>query len=233
MTDIAKRNALVIGSNGTIGKAINTELADDFNVFTLSQTDTDYSSESLAQHQVKLAAHGSFHRIVCCIGVLHNEALRPEKSLTQIDADKLAAYFRINSILPMLCLQSFIPLLAKSDPAQPDKNAVFACLSAMVGSIEENQLGGWYGYRSSKAALNMLIKTTAIEVARKNKNAVIAAIHPGTTIGNLSDPFKKNINKLKYYSPDCSAKRICDVMENLTEKQSGDFFNWDGSRIAW
>ncbi|MDA8978018.1 hypothetical protein N9H21_01715, partial [bacterium] len=68
---------------------------------------------------------------------------------------------------------------------------------------------------------------------RKNKNAIIAAIHPGTTIGNLSDPFKKNINKQKYYSPDCSASRICDVMDKLTEKQSGDFFNWDGSRIAW
>ncbi|MDB4404736.1 SDR family NAD(P)-dependent oxidoreductase [bacterium] len=233
MTQIAKKNALVIGSHGTIGKAITKELADNFNVFTLSQTDTDYSSESLAQQQTKLAAHGAFHRIICCIGVLHNGALRPEKSLTQIDADKLAAYFRINSILPMLCLQSFIPLLAKPDPAQPNANAVFACLSAMVGSIEENQLGGWYGYRSSKAALNMLIKTTAIEVRRKNKNAIIAAIHPGTTIGNLSDPFKKNINKQKYYSPDCSASRICDVMDKLTEKQSGDFFNWDGSRIAW
>lgn len=218
---------MIIGSNGTIGKALVKELQSEYSVQTLSQQETDYSTDSLSAHFERLKAHGSFKLIICCIGVLHDDKVKPEKNLKEISADRLAHYYKINSILPMLCLQTFSPLLSKND------NSVFACLSAMVGSITDNHLGGWYGYRSSKAALNMLIKSTSIEVARKNRNASIVAIHPGTTIGDLSAPFANNINPKKYYSPALSATRIIQVMQSISPKQTGQFFNWDGNNIPY
>jgi NAD(P)-dependent dehydrogenase (short-subunit alcohol dehydrogenase family) len=118
-------------------------------------------------------------------------------------------------------------LLDKSEPSQ------FAFLSAMVGSIGDNRLGGWYGYRSSKAALNMIVKTASIEVSRSNKMAAFAVIHPGTTIGSLSKPFASGIPKNKYYTAEQSASRILSLTESLTPEQSGSFFNWDGSHLPW
>ena len=233
MIEIDRPNALVIGGYSTIGKAIAEELGSAYRVFTLSRKDTDYSVDDLARHRQVFAGYGSFSRIVCCLGVLQNDSVGPEKKLADITAEKLAEYFYINSILPMLCLQGFYSLLAKPTNQDTKTHAVFACLSAMVGSIEGNNLGGWYGYRSSKAALNMLVKTTAIEVHRTNKSAIIAAIHPGTTVSDLSKPFEHNIDKTKYYTAERSAKRICNVMDQLQPSQTGNFFNWDGSRIAW
>lgn len=222
-----KKNALVIGSNGTIGEAMVQELSKTHLVQTISRKETDYSDHSLSEHFERLTNLGNFHLILCCIGVLHDDVVKPEKNLKDIDPDRLAHYFYINSILPMLCIQKFSPLLSR------DSNSVFACLSAMVGSINDNHLGGWYGYRSSKAALNMLIKTTSIEIARKNRKACIIAIHPGTTIGILSAPFAKNINPKKYYTPAQSATRIAKVMQSVTPQQSGQFFNWDGNNIPY
>ena len=217
----------MIGSNGTIGAAIVQELSETYALETLSQANTDYSSASLDEHFERLTKIGSFELIVCCIGILHDDIVKPEKNLKDIDATRLAHYFRINSILPMLCLQKFTPLLSR------DSNSVFACLSAMVGSISDNHLGGWYGYRSSKAALNMLVKNTAIEVARSNRKTSIIAIHPGTTVGDLSAPFAKNIDPKKYYTPTQSAARIVKVMQSITAKQTGQFFNWDGNNIPY
>ncbi|MDB4511975.1 SDR family NAD(P)-dependent oxidoreductase [Arenicella sp.] len=217
----------MIGSNGTIGAAIVQQLSNDYSVQTLSQTDTDYSNTSLTEHFERLSKIGRFEVIICCIGVLHDDIVSPEKNLKDIDADRLAHYFKINSILPMLCLQKFTPLLSA------DPYSVFACLSAMVGSTTDNQLGGWYGYRSSKAALNMLVKNTAIEVARSNRKTSIIAIHPGTTVGDLSAPFAKNIDPKKYYTPEQSATRIINVMQSVTPQQSGQFFNWNGENIPY
>ncbi len=217
----------MIGSNGAIGAAMVKELSKTKTVETLSQTDTDYSSASLSAHFKRLNKLGHFEVIICCIGTLHDDVVRPEKNLKDIDAERLAHYFRVNSILPMLCIQKFVPLLSRDTPS------VFACLSAMVGSINDNELGGWYGYRSSKAALNMLIKTSAIEVSRSNPNANIIAIHPGTTMGSLSAPFANNIKLEKYYTPEQSAARISKVMQSMSRQQSGQFFNWDGSNIPY
>jgi len=221
------QHALVIGSQGTIGQAIVSELEKSYKVIALSRADTDYSAQSLEHHAERLKQTSPFTVIVCCIGVLHDETVFPEKSLKDIDAKRLLHYFHINSVLPMLCLQKFVGLLDKKS------NSVFACLSAMVGSIADNELGGWYGYRSSKAALNMLVKNTSIEVKRNNKSASIIAIHPGTTIGKLSKPFASNIDPKKYYAPDLSAKRIVNVIEAIEPQQSGRFFNWDGEDIAY
>ena len=103
----------------------------------------------------------------------------------------------------------------------------------MVGSIEDNQLGGWYGYRSSKAALNMMIKTASIEMKRINKKACLATIHPGTTIGPLSKPFAGGVSEDKYYSAEQSANRIFELTKTLIPQQTGSFFNWDGTHLPW
>ncbi len=221
------KRALIIGANGTIGKALHDLMQHTYEVHTLSQTSTDYSEESLQKKVAQLRQQGEFHTIICCIGTLHNQTVAPEKRLKQLEYDKLAEYFRVNTILPALCLKHCSTLLSKHDRSQ------FTFLSAMVGSIGDNQLGGWYGYRSSKAALNMMVKTASIEMARTHKKTALAVIHPGTTQGPLSKPFASNVDKARYYTPDESAKRILAVTQALTPAQSGSFFNWDGSVLPW
>lgn len=222
-----KPNALVIGSNGAIAQALIELLGQTHQVATLSRQNTDYSEASLQEAFRGFSSLGDFDYIICCAGVLKDEIVRPEKNSKQVTAQGLAHYFQINSIVPMLCLKHFHPLLSRK------KASVFVCLSAMVGSIEDNHLGGWYGYRSSKAALNMLIKTTAIEVARSNKNARIIAVHPGTTVSELSAPFAANVKQGNYYTPRKSASRILKVMTKLDSQDTGSFFNWNGEKLPW
>lgn len=225
------KNALVIGSQGTIGQALVNQLNDNYAVSELSRANCDYSEHALSSHAERLSKLGTFDLVICCIGVLHNDLLSPEKRITQLDAEKLLEYYRINTVLPALCLKYFTPLLKR--PVEQTGINKFVVLSAMVGSIEDNSLGGWYGYRSSKAALNMLVKTAAIELGRVNKNAVLVSMHPGTTVGPLTKPFAAGISKDKYYSPQESAARIVKVAELLDTNNNGCFFNWDGNEIAW
>ena len=226
-SDIPKPHALVIGSRGAIAQALIEQLGETHTVVTLSRQHTDYSEQSLEKLSREYAALGEFDRIVCCTGTLQDSQVSPEKNLKQVSAEGLQHYFEINTILPMLCLKHFHPLLSRHS------TSVFACLTALVGSIEDNHLGGWYGYRSSKAALNMLVRNTAIEVGRFNKSARIVAIHPGTTISELSAPFAANVKPGKYYTPNQSASRIIKVMQQQANQSSGGFFNWDGHRLPW
>ncbi len=227
-------NTLIIGANGTIGSALVRYLENQSGaapqkteLYTLSRENCDYTEESFKQHAARLKEAGSFTSIIISIGTLHNNRVSPEKRLGQLSEDALLEYFRINTILPSLCIKHFAPLLDKTKPSQ------MVALSAMVGSIADNQLGGWYGYRSSKAALNMMFKTASIEIARSNKMACLATIHPGTTQGPLSKPFASGVSKDKNYTPDQSAERICNLTRGLQAKQTGSFFNWDGSILPW
>ena len=221
------KNALVIGANGTIGTEIAAQLENTHSVYKLTQNDTDYSESSLISIAKEMRSFGDLERIICCVGVLHNSTVSPEKRLSQLNQETLEEYFRINTIIPALCIRAFSPLLSKQHQSK------FIVLSAMVGSISDNKLGGWYGYRSSKAALNMMIKTASIELSRTNKNLSICAIHPGTTQGNLSKPFAAGVAKDKYYTPEQSARRIIEIIDNLEPSRTGQFLNWDGSEIAW
>lgn len=221
------KNALVIGSQGTIGQALAQQLSDGYAVTEINQNNCDYSEAGLQAWHDSLAELEPFSLIICCIGTLHNELVEPEKKLDHLSQQVLSEYFQINTILPALCLKQFHSLLDRTAPSS------FAFLSAMVGSIGDNQLGGWYGYRSSKAALNMMVKTASVEVKRFNKQACLAVIHPGTTQGPLSKPFARGVSKDKYYTPEQSAQRIVTVLESLTPEQSGSFYNWDGSIIPW
>ena len=202
-------------------------LSVDHAVYQISRKNCDFSEQLLQQHAQSCQEIGEFNKIVCTIGVLHDDLVQPEKRIQELGQEKLSHYFLVNSILPLLCIKHFQSLLNKQS------NSVFACLSAMVGSTTDNQLGGWYGYRASKAALNSLIKTASIEIARTNKHSSIIAIHPGTTVGELSAPFAKNVQPGKYYTPEQSAQRIVRVMNSVTANQTGHFFNWDGELLQW
>lgn len=160
-------------------------------------------------------------------GILHDEKLQPEKSLRQCAQDSLMRLFLVNSIGPLMLARAVIPLMPKSQPAH------FAVLSAMVGSIGDNRLGGWYGYRASKAALNQFMRTLAVECHRSHPQLCITAIHPGTTDTALSQPFQGNVKPGKLYTPSQSAGRILHVVSSGQAEQSGRFVNWDGKPIPW
>lgn len=164
--------------------------------------------------------------VIYCAGVLHQADLSPEKSLRQITSAGLNQYFQINSIGGILLAKHVQPLLKKNK----NRN-VLAFISAKVGSIEDNQLGGWYGYRASKAALNMLIKTTSIEYSRRCPQTLVLSLHPGTTDTDLSKPFQRNVPPGKLFPVERTVRQLVDVI-NGAEK-SGQFFSWDGSTIPW
>jgi NAD(P)-dependent dehydrogenase (short-subunit alcohol dehydrogenase family) len=167
------------------------------------------------------------HYTINCVGILHEGEIQPEKSLRQINASQLLRYFQVNSIGAMLLFKYVQPLLK-----HPDRS-ILATISAKVGSIGDNQLGGWYGYRASKAALNMFVKTTAIEYKRTYPQAIVVALHPGTTDTRLSQPFQRNVPPEKLFSIDRTVSQLLTVIDRLTTNDSGEFFSWDGSKLPW
>ena len=169
------------------------------------------------------------HGLINTAGVLHDAktGMRPEKRLEDLDAAHLEHSFRINALGPMLVAKHFLPLLRHDEPA------FFASLSARVGSIEDNHLGGWYSYRASKAAQNQFTRTFAIEAARRARNLRVLALHPGTTDTDLSAPFQRNVPKEKLFSPEFVAERLLSVIENTDTSDSGSFLDWDHKTIPW
>jgi NAD(P)-dependent dehydrogenase (short-subunit alcohol dehydrogenase family) len=165
--------------------------------------------------------------VINAAGILHESSIQPEKALSQCRQDSLLRLFNVNSIGPLLLAKSVIPLMPKNRPCH------FAVLSAMVGSIADNRLGGWYAYRASKAALNQLMRTLAVECRRNRPQLCISSIHPGTTDTGLSSPFQGNVKPGKLYTPAQSAARILKVIESGTPEDSGRFVNWDGRALPW
>jgi NAD(P)-dependent dehydrogenase (short-subunit alcohol dehydrogenase family) len=225
-------NIAVIGGAGAIGGALIAQLSQLYphaTVFAFSRSGAhsiDYSSEESIAAAAALAAQGKpLDLVIVATGLLHDGALQPEKSLRDLTADKFARIFAANTITPALVAKHFIPKLNKTQPA------VFAALSARVGSISDNQLGGWYAYRASKAALNMVIKNAAIEVGRSNRNAIIVGLHPGTVDSALSQPFKANVAADHLFSPAYAAQQLCAVLASLSPAQTGKVFAWDGEEI--
>lgn len=163
--------------------------------------------------------------VIDATGFLHNETFQPEKSWRQLDPKHLAFSFAINAIGPALIMKHFLPLLTRDEPA------VFATLSARVGSISDNHLGGWYSYRASKAALNQIVRTAAIELARTSKQAVCVALHPGTVSTSLSEPFAKA--GLEVQTPSQSAARLIAVIDALTAQHTGLLLDHRGAQITF
>ncbi len=167
------------------------------------------------------------HSVINCVGVLHEGTMQPEKSLRQVKAEQLLRSFQVNSIGAVLLAKHVQPLLKHKE------RAVFATISAKIGSIGDNQLGGWYGYRASKAALNMFMRTTAIEFKRTCPRAIVVTLHPGTTDTQLSQPFQRNVSPEKLFPVDRTVRQLLTVLDQLQESDSGEFFSWDGSRLPW
>lgn len=230
---MSSRIALVIGSTGGIGSAILRRLVSSqrydevvgFGRATVPALDLldEVSVEACADHTRSIG--GSLELVLDATGALAPDGIRPEKSLREIDPVRLATSFAINAIGPALLMKHFLPLLAK------EERSVFATFSARVGSIGDNRAGGWYGYRASKAALNQIVRSAAVELARKNPRAICAALHPGTVRTSLTDGFSKT--GLEVQEPDIAAGRILSVIDRLSPEQSGGFFDQRGAVIPW
>ena len=224
--------AVVIGATGGIGRALMQALAQDagFNaVIGLSRNSTpplDLLSEpSIAAAASFINAQGTPRLIIDATGVLQSETIKPEKSWRELNAAQMAEAFAINAIGPALVMKHFLPLLPR------ESRAVFATLSARVGSIGDNRLGGWYSYRASKAALNQFIRTAAIELNRRSPNAICVALHPGTVDTGLSASFAKA--GLDLQTPELAAERLLEVIAKLKANDSGGFFDYKGEPIIW
>ena len=185
------------------------------------------STEAASADLVADALRQQPDTIFICNGVLHDAKAMPEKTIRQLDTDILAARFASNVQVPARYMKLLFGYLCK----QPQVKLL--ALSAKVGSISDNALGGWYSYRISKAALNMLVKNLSIEVSRLNKTAAIVSIHPGTTDTELSAPFQQNLPAGQLQSPDATAKRLASVAAELTAEQTGFLLDWDGSTLPW
>lgn len=167
--------------------------------------------------------------VLVSTGVLHDTShgIQPEKTLRRIEPAAMARVFAINTIGPALIAKHVLPRLPR------DRRAVFAVLSARVGSIGDNRLGGWHAYRASKAALNMLVANLAIEMRRSHPHAIVAALHPGTVASALSAPFQGAVPPERLFTPDTAAAHLLCVIDGLSAQDSGGFFAWDGTRLPW
>ena len=223
--------AIVIGASGGIGSALADALeARGGSVVRLSRRsdppldlDDDGSIEAAA---AALAERAPFDLILIATGLLHGPRVSPEKSYRQIDGSALDRLFRVNATGPALVMRHFLPLLAR------DRRSVMVALSARVGSIGDNRLGGWVGYRSAKAALNQIIRTLAIELARSHPNTILAGLHPGTVDTGLSAPFQRNVAADKLFTPEESAAHLLEVIDGLVPADSGGCFDFGGKPIA-
>lgn len=229
------QSAVVFGAIGGIGSAVADALETDsqfdsvirFSRSVDSPVPVDLTSEaSIEKAAVWMKGEGiSPSMIFVATGLLHDAERGPEKSLRQLDADWLMKNYQVNTIGPALIAKYFLPLMDRN------KNIRFAALSARVGSISDNRLGGWYGYRASKAALNMMIRNLSIEWSRKNDRSIIVALHPGTVDTTLSQPFQSNVPAGKLFDSGRAARQLLTVLDALEPTDSGKIFAWDGTEI--
>jgi NAD(P)-dependent dehydrogenase (short-subunit alcohol dehydrogenase family) len=222
--------ALVIGASGAIGNALLQQLQSDprcASVSGVSRQSTPgldlLDESSIAACSQALAGQGPFHLVVDATGALTVNGRGPEKRLDELDATHLLASLQLNAVGPGLLLKHFAPLLASSE------RVIWGKLSARVGSIEDNRKGGWYGYRAAKAALNMLLQTAAIEIARRRPLAVVAALQPGTVQSALSRPFVGN----DALHPEESAQRLLAALDGLQPTGRAQFVDHQGQSIPW
>ena len=218
--------ALVVGASGGIGRAVAARLeAQGAEVTRLSRSGDGLDlTDEASLSRLLGGLEGSYERILVTTGALELDGVPPEKGLRSLDPAAMAAQFALNAIGPALLLKHSLRLLPR------DRPAAFAALSARVGSIGDNRLGGWHSYRAAKAALNQLIHTGAIEVARSHPQAVVVCLHPGTVETPLT---RKYAGGHPTVTPDQAAVNLLAVLEGLRPKDTGGFFDWQGKSIAW
>lgn len=221
-------HAVIIGASGGIGAAFADLLEADpaaTRVTRLSRaTGLDLADPaSITAAAAALATPPDL--VIVATGLLHAQGMAPERDLRQLSADSFARAFAINATGPALVAQALLPLLPRG------RKTVFAALSARVGSIEDNRLGGWHAYRASKAALNQIIRTIAIEQARKNPESIIIGLHPGTVDTGLSKPFQRNVKSL--FTAAESATHLLRVIDGMTPAGAGKLYDWKGEAIPF
>lgn len=235
-------NVVLIGASGGIGRAFVDSLVIQDNVknlYCFSRSGENFSGDTITNAKVDITDEGSVEDaantladieidiIIVATGILHGESLAPEKSLRDLDIENFRRVFDVNTFGPALVAKHFLPLIPK------ERKSVFATLSARVGSISDNHIGGWYAYRASKAALNMILRTTSIEVGRRFKQASIIGLHPGTVDTSLSEPFQSNVKEGKLFSPQFAAECLLKVINDATPEKSGKIFDWDNKEIPY
>jgi NAD(P)-dependent dehydrogenase (short-subunit alcohol dehydrogenase family) len=227
--------AVVIGASGGIGAALVEALNDEggydrVHGFARSRAGADHldleDEASIAVAAARVASDRPA-LVIVATGLLHEEGRAPEKAMRDLDPAWLARQYAVNAIGPALVAKHFLPVM----PAKGGRS-VLAILSARVGSIGDNRLGGWYGYRASKAALNQLVRTLAIEDKRRNDRGVVVALHPGTVDTGLSRPFQGNVQPGRLFSPDRAAVQLLDVIDGLRPPDSGKLFDWEGKEVT-
>ena len=202
----------------------------------------EHSIKSAIEQISKLTDHLDW--VINCVGLLHTDSQGPEKSIRQIEADFFIQNMLVNALPSLLMAKHIKPLLKACEKHQvvtstspnistSDSPSIYATISARVGSISDNQVGGWYSYRMSKAALNMGMKTLAIEWSRTLKNACVVVMQPGTVDTKLSKPFQANVAEDKLFTADYSAAQLLEVLSKMTAAQSGSFVDWAGEQIPW
>jgi len=243
-----QRAALIVGARGGLGHAFcerMSELDPTMHIIATSRS-SDWCAEGGANDKVSrleldigsedsVESVASYLRerdtklnvVINCSGLLHTPSFSPERALRELSIEKMKHVFEVNTFGVAMLLKHFVPLFPRNE------RSIFASCSARVGSISDNRLGGWYSYRASKAAQNMVIRTAAIEVKRLRRECICVALHPGTVISELSAPFTKRKDPAKLFSPHFSATKLTEVLEKLSVEDSGNFFAYDGSRIEW
>ncbi|MBH0095466.1 SDR family oxidoreductase [Psychrobacter sp. NZS113] len=242
---------LIIGGTGGIGKAMIEQLTastiqdtlvfathhkniPDFEAPNLHWISMDVCDESSIEQAADIMKQQTNHIdwVINCAGLLHTDTQQPEKALRQMETEFFLQNMQVNALASLLIAKHFKPLLAKATRSN-DTPAIFATISARVGSISDNQLGGWYSYRMSKAALNMGMKNLSIEWGRSLKDVCVVVMQPGTVNTQLSAPFQSNVADGHLFSPAYSAECLLEVLSNMTTTQSGSFVDWAGESIPW
>lgn len=226
--------AVVIGATGGIGGAIADALVEEgmaVRRFGRSLTGADHidliDEATIAAAAARVAAGPAPTLVVVATGLLYEGERGPEKALRDLDPEWLLRSYAVNAVGPALVMKHFVPLLPKTGEPK------LAVLSARVGSIGDNLLGGWWGYRMAKAALNMAVKNAAIEAKRRSERSIVVGLHPGTVDTGLSRPFQGNVPAAQLFKPDRAAVQLLDVLDGLKPKDTGKLFAWDGAEIVF
>lgn len=242
MSAAPRTSAVVIGASGGIGRAFEAALIEEeaFEVvhgFARSRSGAGHldllDEASIAAAAARVAKGPPPSLVIVATGLLHSGDQGPEKASRDLDPEWLAQLYAVNAIGPALIAKHFLPLLPKTIPGAGSARPVFAALSARVGSISDNRLGGWHGYRASKAALNMLVRNLAIEERRRNDRAIVVALHPGTVDTALSRPFQGNVQPGKLFDAERAALQLLDVIEELKLADSGKLLDYEGKDIPF
>lgn len=239
---------IVIGASGGIGQELVHQLSErypDNTIYALSRkSQTASFSDNVRCMNIRTDDEKAIHEFcqsldakdqkvrlaISTVGILHGEVdglqIAPEKRLEDIDNDQLLRYFHVNSVVPTLWLKHLVDRMS-------DQPSQIVCFSARVGSISDNRLGGWYGYRASKAALNMLLKTAAVEYGRRAKSTTLLSYHPGTVDTGLSEPFQRNVKPEKLFTPEFTVSQLLSLLPKLRADQSPYFMDWEHEVVTW